>query len=806
MAEDNKTNMLLERALEYLEKDKIKELQESVEENNKRQKDIKEAIEAVEENDKMLAEAQIAAIKEDRERSGLNTETMSIWKKISENISGLYGIAKKDAMDKARSIKKSVTTGEFEFEEMKFGDAFDSLGLGQISKIIKDVGKTFKSLGPLLRNLGKLFLKFIVRPIFLLVTNVLPAIGAALLPFAPIILTAVAAIGAIMESVNFMKDEIDKGGNLIQIGIAAIIGAFTGAINIFLKLGDKIAHFVGDMFAKILGDDNPIVKFFRSFNVAGVFTDAMKGLTNFINHTIPEFFIDLFDGAGEWFTKLFSDLKQGAVDLWNGIKDAASSVKQQVLSGWQAVKDFFKPIGAWFTKLFSDLKEGAVDLWNGIEATGISIKEQFLNGWQSIKDFFSGIPQWFSDLFSRMKTAAVEKWESIKSLAESTKDKLVSGWQSIKDFFSPVAEWFRSLFSNLKQGASDLWTGIKATVTDIKDQFLSGWNSIKDFLSNIGQWFSDTFASIKEVASEKWESIKQFATDIGDKLSAGLQKIKDFFSGIPQWFESKFTVIEKAASDGLEGVTDLASKVTEIAKKIVKTPFDLVKKAFETLKEKLSWENIKSTVSDINPLSGIGSGIKEFAKNFARAAAEKFSFLKYVPGFKDLLEDDATPPVPTVAESIPESTPAPMAPGTGPLMSSANTSQDSTSVVGELLDAVEEDTRVRKESGNLGSALNPAPEVPSVRVSAPAPTGAIAGLERTAAAQTEEMTVRQQRLDDTKAESQYGMMRGGQQNNVIADNADYSTTTYNQVLNSPQPKTNDVYDPFLMYKSAGNSR
>lgn len=146
-------------------------------------------------------------------------------------------------------------------------------GLAEISKTIEGGGKLSKLFKP-------------VTDFFTMFKTVGGAMGKAFGKLLPPVLLIMEVVETIKGAFSFASEEIENGGNFIQVGIAGIIGAFTGFVNFFLEIPDMLLHAVSWISEKLFGPENPVTKFLDSFSLVDLFTDFMKGVKDFVNHPL----------------------------------------------------------------------------------------------------------------------------------------------------------------------------------------------------------------------------------------------------------------------------------------------------------------------------------------------------------------------------------------------------------------------------------------------------------------------------------------------------------------------------------------
>lgn len=207
---------------------------------------------------------------------------------------------------------------------------------------------------------------------------------------------------------------------------------------------------------------------------------------------------------------------------------------------WNAFKDW---IGQWW----SDMIAGFADLWN-------QVKENASTSWNGIKDtlgqiwgaisgavgtFVSNVSKAVSDRWNEIKTNTSNKWNEIKNGISNV-------WNAIKTFVGNAVNGVKTAVSNgwnaIKTVTSNIWNGIKGVVSNVwnaiksvvinavgavKNAAVNGWNTIKSVTSTV-------FNGVKNVASNTWNAIKNAITNpiesAKNTISGIVERIKGLFN------------------------------------------------------------------------------------------------------------------------------------------------------------------------------------------------------------------------------------------------------------------------------------
>jgi len=201
----------------------------------------------------------------------------------------------------------------------------------------------------------------------------------------------------------------------------------------------------------------------------------------------------------------------------------------------------------------------------------------------------------------------------------------------------------------------------------------------------------------------------------------------------------------------------------------------------------MSWDNVKSTLSNVNPLAKIG----EKLNNIAAAAVSKI--VGVLPNWIYKL----------VEPFLPEEFKKGSQPSSGDLeeIQVTATKKSDAEIASDILQEIEAPARAKKfvteKSANDWLVDMGYLDKDDPRIKPAAETGAITGLAQESVTLADEMRLENERLQNSRAEQQGPTRDAG--NMVVADNSVSNVTNLTQVMSGPQPPVTDYTDPYLAF-------
>ena len=311
-------------------------------------------------------------------------------------------------------------------------------------------------------------------------------IGENVLPIA--VKAVKGMVGAIEEWTAKVPDLINwcKEHKTEITAIGIVVGSVVGAIALY----NKGLTFAGIKTAIMTGATSALA------GVIGFLTSPITLVVLAIGALVAGFIVAY--KRSETFREFVGKLKDGLVNAFDRIKEAAGSVKDWLVGVWDEVSSRCEPLVAAIKDnligAFEDLKEAGKGLMDRLAA----LKDKF----QPIADFLSGA-------FSNALSSAGEWLEGLKT--------------KIADFAEGALTWLndkitaaRDAFEKFTEFAGRLWDNLDPLVTLIRDNLLNALeglaepiSKVKEAFGNIGDTImNDLFPALKESLMPLWESLK----------------------------------------------------------------------------------------------------------------------------------------------------------------------------------------------------------------------------------------------------------------------------------------------------------
>lgn len=269
-------------------------------------------------------------------------------------------------------------------------------------------------------------------------------------------------------------------------------------------------------------------------------------------------------GFWEW-------IKQGAGNLWEGVKEK-----------WKGFKEWVSSWGIWTT-----LKEK----WG-------SFKEWAGNLWEGAKEKWNGFKTWAGEVFGPLWEGIKEKWGGFKEWAGDM-------WEGVKEKWGNFTDWVQEKWGSFKDKVGEIWTDIKTKVQtkweELKENAPVIWENIKTSIQtrweNLKTSAGETWNNITTGIKEKWNNLKTNAPIVWENVKKTIEtKTKNTQEIAAKiWGE-----ITKSMSDTWSGIKITADTSWTKIKTTLGTKWDKIKESgettFETLKKNLTskWDNTKT--------------------------------------------------------------------------------------------------------------------------------------------------------------------------------------------------------------------
>lgn len=540
--------------------------------------------------------AALAATKDQQERANI----------VASFLNNTYGESKKTYDEMTGSIQNAASA-ELELKETQseLAEAIEPVN----TAFSEFKNKALQALLPIVESLAQKFLEFkqyleehptLAKVLTAAIISLGTAFGilAGALAIQGLIKGVTAAI-ALLNTTLLANPIV-----LIVSAVAALVAGFIylwknceGFRNFWIKLWEGIKNIISTVVDWIKNNWKSLVLFLMN-PLAGLF----------------KYFYDNFEGFRNFVDGFVQNIKEFFSNLWNGIKNIFSSV-----ASWfndnvvQPIKSFFAPLVEWFTTLFTEIKNFITSVWNVISqlAEGCVI---------AIKLIWGLITSWFNEnIIIPIKTFFTELWGTISNAASEAWNKIVEIWSVVSTWFQenitqPIADVFTGVWNSIKSGASDAWEGIKSVFGAVAkffgDKFTEAWEKVKGVFSTGGKIFDgikdgivSAFKSIvnaiirgiNKVVSIPFKGINSALKTIRDISILGVEPFKGLISTIdvPQIPELAKGDVAKKNKPYLALLGD-NKKETEVI-----SPLSTMRKAFIEAMKDMGLEDIKKIKMDL---------------------------------------------------------------------------------------------------------------------------------------------------------------------------------------------------------------
>ncbi|WP_161846030.1 hypothetical protein [Pseudoflavonifractor sp. 524-17] len=253
-----------------------------------------------------------------------------------------------------------------------------------------------------------------------------------------------------------------------------------------------------------------------------------------------------WDAIAKFFSQLWENIKNWAIDTWNGIRDYWSGVGEW----WN--ENVIQPVTQFFSDMWNAITQFASDTWAGIQ------------------DVWSAVSTWFSEtIIEPLKTFFSDFWENIKQFASDAWTNIQTVWSVVCSWFNeniiePVKKFFSDMWENVKQLASDAWAGIQQIWSVV-----TGWFDT-NIIKPVTGFFSGMWNGIKDGASALWSNIvsvwqsagEWFRAHVAEPIGNAFEAAGNFIKGI---FNGVIGGVEWLINSAIRGVNWLISQLNKIS-------------------------------------------------------------------------------------------------------------------------------------------------------------------------------------------------------------------------------------------------
>lgn len=335
--------------------------------------------------------------------------------------------------------------------------------------------------------------------------------------------------------------------------------------------------------------------------------------------------------------------------LWNTLKQFASSVKADVMAVIQIVVAKFEEFKVHVTGIFNEVSAFFHSVWATIQGVFETVINTIVSTAEGLWNTFSSS---ITTIFNGVKTFFTGIWEAIKAifggviliiidLVTGNFNKLKADidliWNAIKTAFSTVWNGIKEIFSGaldfLKNVVTTAWNGLKAVTEAV-------WNGLKSFLE--GLW-----NTIKSLASTAWNGLKDTVLAI---IHGVVDTAKSIWDGLLSWFEGLPSRLYNAGSSMFNSLKNGISSVLNTITSVVQSGFNGAINFITGLPSKaLKWgsdfidglvNGIKGAVGKVtDAVSGVADKIRSFLHFSVPDEGSLTDYESWMPDFMEGLSN-----------------------------------------------------------------------------------------------------------------------------------------------------------------------
>lgn len=326
--------------------------------------------------------------------------------------------------------------------------------------------------------------------------------GAAILAILfPIPAAIIAGIMLIVKNWETIKNALIAGAKAVGnffVGIwetikNAFITAFKAIGNFFVGIGRSIKNFFVNIWNSIKNFFGGLPNYVKGMllvlaTIIAPIPMLIVGAILLVRKHWDKIRAAIIKGAkavGEFFKKLWEEIKNTAVAAFNKLKQVLTSILDGIKAVWSKITGFF-------SALWENIVVAAEKIWSGITAVFSAIIEQIKAVWSTITDFFGGLWDGIVSLASSVISGLAEPFSKvldvIKGLWTGLTDFFSGLWESLKNGVVSVAETIGNIFTGLFDGIKNQFFGFINTLKD-------GWEKVKGFFGGLWDGAVNFFTS-----------------------------------------------------------------------------------------------------------------------------------------------------------------------------------------------------------------------------------------------------------------------------------------------------------------------
>lgn len=294
------------------------------------------------------------------------------------------------------------------------------------------------------------------------------------------------------------------------------------------------------------------------------------------------------------------------------ISETASSI-------WTRVTEFFTYLRDSSLELFGQLFEGAIqwfsDLWTNLTEKALQIKDDVVLKFTELKDgavskiseMYTSITTWFSDLWTGVTTKATEIKDSVTGSFTTLKDNAIN---RVTNMYNSVTGWFGDLKTNATNTATNLKDGVVSKFSSMRDEsnqkMIDMYNWVTGKFGELASWVDTKVTGMKD------DTIQAF-TWMKDGAIEGVQKLYD---GTSDLFDDVKSYATDTFDNMVDGAKELPGRIGNAIKNMASFAVDGIKSLGSSMATSLG-NVVNGIIRGINKLlEALGmDGISEITIN-----------------------------------------------------------------------------------------------------------------------------------------------------------------------------------------------
>lgn len=356
--------------------------------------------------------------------------------------------------------------------------------------------------------------------------------GAAILAILfPIPAAIIAGIMLVVKNWETIKNALIAGAKAVGnffVGIwetikNAFITAFKAIGNFFVGIGRSIKNFFVNIWNSIKNFFGGLPNYVKGILlvlatiIAPVPMLIIGAILLVRKHwdKIKDAVIKGAKAVGEFFKKLWEEIKNTAVAAFNKLKLALTKVLDGIKTVWSKITGFF-------SDLWESIVSVAKSVWSALVDFFLVIVEGVKAVWNTITEFFS-------NLWSGIISVAEKIWSRITSVFSAVIEQVKAVWSTITGFFGGLWDGIISVASSVISGLAEPFSKvldvIKNLWTGLTDFFSGLWDSLKNGVTSVAEAIGNIFTGL-------FDGVKNQFFGFINTLKDGWEKVKGFFGGL----------------------------------------------------------------------------------------------------------------------------------------------------------------------------------------------------------------------------------------------------------------------------------